>query len=57
MNHRVLSAFFTLIFLTSAGFFSLSASAQEQVDVLFTVGNKAVDKEQFLYLITKGKKN
>lgn len=56
MNHRVLSAFFTLIFLTSAGFFSLSASAQEQADVLFTVGNKAVDKEQFLYLITKGKK-
>lgn len=56
MNHRVLSAFFTLIFLTSAGFFSFSASAQEQADVLFTVGNKAVDKEQFLYLITKGKK-
>lgn len=56
MNHRVLSAFFTLIFLTSAGFFSLSASAQEQADVLFTVGNKTVDKEQFLYLITKGKK-
>ena len=56
MNHRVLSAFFTLLFLTSAGFFSLSASAQEQADVLFTVGNKTVDKEQFLYLITKGKK-
>lgn len=56
MNHRVLSAFLTLLFLTSAGFFSFSASAQEQADVLFTVGNKAVDKEQFLYLITKGKK-
>lgn len=56
MNHRVLSAFLTLLFLTSAGFFSLSASAQEQADVLFTVGNKTVDKEQFLYLITKGKK-
>jgi peptidyl-prolyl cis-trans isomerase SurA len=56
MNHRVLSAIFTLLFLSSAGFFSFSAHAQEQADVLFTVGNKAVEKEQFLYLITKGKK-
>ena len=56
MNHRILSAIFTLLYLTSAGFFSLSARAQEQADVLFTVGKKQVEKEQFLYLITKGKK-
>ncbi|MCM0060324.1 MAG: peptidylprolyl isomerase [Algoriphagus sp.] len=56
MNHRILSAIFTLLFLSSTGYFSLSAHAQEQTDVLFTVGNKSVEKEQFLYLITKGKK-
>ncbi len=56
MNHRVLSAFFTLLFLTSVGFFGLGAHAQEQTEVLFTVGSKAVAKEEFLYLITKGKK-
>ncbi len=56
MNYRVLSAFFTLLFLASGGFFSPSALAQEQPEVLFTVGSKAVGKEEFLYLITKGKK-
>jgi peptidyl-prolyl cis-trans isomerase SurA len=56
MNHRVLSALFILVFLASAGLHSPIASAQEQPEVLFTLGNKAVDKEQFLYLITKGKK-
>ena len=56
MNNRVFSAFFTLLFLTSVGFFSLSARAQDQSEVLFTVGTKSVAKEEFLYLITKGKK-
>jgi hypothetical protein len=53
MNNRVFSAFFTLLFLTSVGFFSLSARAQDQSEVLFTVGTKSVAKEEFLYLITK----
>lgn len=56
MNHRVFSALFTLLFLTSVGFFSPSANAQEQSEILFTLGNKNVEKEEFLYLITKGKK-
>jgi len=56
MNHRIFSALFTFIFFASLGFCSPAASAQEQREVLFMLGNKEVDKEEFLYLITKGKK-
>jgi peptidyl-prolyl cis-trans isomerase SurA len=55
MNHRSLSAFLAASFLSFTGFFVPKAVAQAQGEPLFTVGKKAVDKEELVYLITKGK--
>lgn len=55
MNHRSLSAFLAVLLLPLLGVFIPKASAQEQGETLFTLGKKAVDKEELIYLITKGK--
>jgi peptidyl-prolyl cis-trans isomerase SurA len=55
MNHRSLSAFLVVSLLSFTGLFIPKAVGQEQGETLFTVGKKAVDKEELVYLITKGK--
>ena len=55
MNHRSLSAFLAVFLLSLLGLFIPKATAQEQGETLFTLGKKAVDKEELIYLITKGK--
>lgn len=55
MNHRSLSAFLTLILLSFTGLFAPKTFAQEEAETLFTIGKKSVDKEELIYLITKGK--
>lgn len=55
MNHRSLSAFLVVSLLSFTGLFIPKALGQEQGETLFTVGKKAVDKEELVYLITKGK--
>lgn len=54
MNIRILSATLLLISLILAGI-SLPVRAQVQEEVLFSVGQKQVEKKEFLYLLTKGK--
>jgi peptidyl-prolyl cis-trans isomerase SurA len=55
MNHRSLSAFLTILLLPFTGLLIPKATAQEQGTTLFTVGKKAVDKEELIYLISKEK--
>jgi peptidyl-prolyl cis-trans isomerase SurA len=55
MNHRSLSAFLAIQLLAFTGLFISKATAQEQGTILFTVGKKAVDKEELIYLISKEK--
>ena len=52
MNHRSLSAFLAILLLPLT---VPEATAQEQVTTLFTVGKKAVDKEELIHLISKEK--
>ncbi|MCE2707233.1 MAG: peptidylprolyl isomerase [Bacteroidota bacterium] len=54
MNIRILSATLLLISLILVGT-SLPLRAQVQEEVLFSVGQKQVEKKEFLYLLTKGK--
>lgn len=55
MNHRTISAF--VISLQVAFLLNLSsaASAQDSSEALLTVGGKPVDKDELVYLISKGK--
>lgn len=53
MNHRSLSAFLAVLLLPLAGIFTPKALAQVQEETLFTLGKKAVDKEELIYLISK----
>ena len=55
MNHRSLSAFLAILLLPFTGLLIPKAAAQEQGTTLFTVGKKAVDKEELIYLISKEK--
>ena len=52
MNHRSLSAFLAILLLPLT---VPEATAQEQGTTLFTVGKKAVDKEELIHLISKEK--
>ena len=55
MNHRTISAF--VVFLQVAFLLNLpsSATAQDSGTTLLTVGGKPVDKDELVYLISKGK--
>ena len=54
MNYRTLSAFLLIVSLKVVGL-SLPSKAQVQKEVLFAAGQKEVGKEEFMYLISKGK--
>ena len=55
MNHRTISAF--VVFLQFAFLITVctSATAQDSNEILLTVGGKAVEKDELVYLISKGK--
>ncbi len=54
MNHRTVSAF--VVFLQFAFLVTVtqSASAQDSSEILMTVGGKPVEKDELVYLISKG---
>lgn len=54
MNYRTLSAFLLIVSLKLVGL-SLPSIAQVQKEILFASGQKEVGKEEFMYLISKGK--
>lgn len=55
MNHRTVSAFVVTLQIAFLLHFPLSAFAQTNGDALLTVGGKPVDKDELVYLISKGK--
>jgi peptidyl-prolyl cis-trans isomerase SurA len=55
MNHRTISAYFIFPLLASLLGISTWASAQIPNQVLFTLDGKPVDKDELVYLISKGK--
>lgn len=55
MIYRTLSALFAFVFVAFPGSHVTLASAQDQGEVLLTIGGKAVQKDELVYLISKGK--
>jgi peptidyl-prolyl cis-trans isomerase SurA len=55
MNHRTVSAFVVTLQIAFLLNFPLSTIAQSTGDALLTVGGKPVDKDELVYLISKGK--
>lgn len=55
MTQRVLSTIFSLTLLSFMSLCTPEAAAQSKKEILMTVGGTPIDKEEFLYLITKGK--
>lgn len=57
MIYRTLSALFAFVFVAFPGSHVTLASAQDQGEILLTIGGKAVQKDELVYLISKGKEN
>lgn len=57
MIYRTLSALFAFVFVAFQGSHVTLASAQDQGEILLTIGGKAVQKDELVYLISKGKGN
>lgn len=57
MIYRTLSALFAFVFVAFPGSHVTLASAQDQGEILLTIGGKAVQKDELVYLISKGKGN
>ena len=55
MKKRALSAFIALCLTLTLSPFSFLAKAQEKKEILVVVGNISIDKEEFLYLLSKEK--
>ncbi|HSF55151.1 MAG TPA: peptidylprolyl isomerase [Algoriphagus sp.] len=55
MNHRTISAFVVTIQVAFLLNLSSEATAQDSSEALLTVGGKPVDKDELVYLISKGK--
>ncbi|MBC6366330.1 peptidylprolyl isomerase [Algoriphagus sp. AK58] len=55
MNYRTLSALLAFIFLINAGLYPLETAAQNQNEVLLSIGGTPVEKEELVYLLSKGK--
>ncbi len=55
MIYRTLSALFAFVFVAFPGSHATLASAQDQGEILLTIGGKAVQKDELVYLISKGK--
>lgn len=57
MNHRTISAFVVPLQVAFLLFLGSKASAQDSSEALLTVGGTPVDKDELVYLISKGKSN
>lgn len=57
MIYRTLSALLAFVFVAFPGSHVTLASAQDQGEILLTIGGKAVQKDELVYLISKGKGN
>ncbi|OOG69311.1 peptidylprolyl isomerase [Algoriphagus sp. A40] len=57
MNHRTISAFVVPLQVAFLLFLSSKATAQDSSEALLTVGGTPVDKDELVYLISKGKSN
>ncbi len=55
MNFRIHSALLALILILFPAWDSTLLLAQDQGDILFLLGGKPVQKEEFIYLVSKGK--
>lgn len=55
MNYRTLSALFAFVFIAFPGSHVTLTMAQDQGETLLTIGGKAVQKDELVYLISKGK--
>lgn len=55
MNHRTISEYLVLILFSSMLMLSQVAMAQNSSQALLTVDGRAVDKDELVYLISKGK--
>lgn len=55
MNYRALSALLAFILIVSPGAHTPKAIAQNQDEVLVDIGGKSVEKDELVYLLSKGK--